>query len=149
MSGVFAGISTSGETLSMLFNNDGKRTGAINRLWFTVVYKKGDEIRTFAIYPHTKSDGDIYVQPGKTTPTEFLFANSVSHWGPQEGNAEDLPKLASLEFWTMDDASEKNTICTVWLSGVNADGSEFHDKRDVSCRTQAYQMFRKLAGHAS
>jgi hypothetical protein len=47
----------------------------------------------------------------------------------------------------MDDASEKSTICTVWLSGVNADGSEFNDR--LSCRAQAYQMFRKLAGQAN
>ena len=54
------------------------RLFAINRLWFTVVYKAGKEIRTFSIYPHTKSDGPTYLQPGKTTPTDFLFANSIT-----------------------------------------------------------------------
>jgi predicted nucleic acid-binding Zn ribbon protein len=148
MSGVFAGISTSGETLSMLFNNDGKRAGAINRLWFTVLYKKDKEIRNFSIYPHTKGDGALYLQPGKTTPADFIFANSVSHWGPQEKNAEDLPMLALPDFWEWN-ATEKNATCTVRLSGINADGSEFKDKRDVSCTGQAYQMFRKLVGHAN
>ena len=57
------------------------RLFAINRLWFTVVYKAGNEIRTFSISPHTKSNGATYLHPGKTTPTDFLFANSITNYG--------------------------------------------------------------------
>lgn len=145
LTGVFAGISTSGETISMLFSNSGRRTGAINRIWVTVTYPKSPEIRSFSIYPHTKDDGAIFVGPGKTLGTQFLFANSRMHWQPKIAEKEDFSSLGSDFGWTL----WGDTDCKVWVKGVNADGSPFNSKLDMGCQNGAFQMFRKLLEDAS
>jgi hypothetical protein len=142
LSAVFAGISTSGETVSMLFSNRGRRTGAISRVWISVVYREQNEIRLFSIYPHTKDDGAIYVEPGKTLGAEFFFSNSQVHWRPKNAAAEDLQKLVS-GFFILRDAE-----CTISAAGINADGSPFDTKLKFDCTNQAFQMFRKILNNA-
>jgi hypothetical protein len=143
LSGVFVGASTSGKTISMLFSNNGRRMGAINKVWYAVLYMKGNELRRVEIYPHTEHDQSIHVDPEKTVPGEFLLSSSVIHWFPEKAAQEDLQLLSSLDFWTGFDA--QGATCHVFIEGRNADGSPFKQEMNIPCMGNAFQIFRELA----
>src|SRR5262249_10094063 len=126
LSGVFAGISTSGETISMLFSNSGRRTGAINRINVAVKYNDG---RAFSIYPPTKEDAAIFVDPGKTVGTEFYFAKARSYWTPEIAK-KDLISLGG----DVNRPLFKGMDCRVYVRGVNADGSQHYSNMPVRCQ---------------
>ncbi|WP_426424177.1 hypothetical protein [Bradyrhizobium genosp. A] len=135
LSGVFAGISTSGETVSMLFSNGGRRTGAINRINIVFLYER----KELSIYPTTRDDAAIFIAPGQTVGAEFFFANARTYWTPPMAK-NDLPSLGG----DVERPLYREAECKVWIRGVNADGSVVHENTPFTCQDNAFQLFRKL-----
>jgi hypothetical protein len=145
LSAVFAGISASGETISMLLSNGGRRAGAINKITVAVTYGP-DPGREFSILPHTKDDAAIFVNPGETKGAEFLFAQAESYWKPEAAKND----LASLGHFNKGQSPLTDARCEVRVSGVNADGSAYQSVKALSsCVQDAFPLFRKLADDAA
>lgn len=143
---VFAGISTSGDTVSLLFSNRGRRVGAINRAEVAVTYVTTDhDHNVFAIYPETKGDAAISIAPGTTILVPFSFSGVRCEWMPSSAK-KDIQSLADVKRPIL---AEKSTSCQAGARGVNADGTPYNEYVDIGCQDQAFQMFRKLFGKIS
>jgi hypothetical protein len=136
LQGVFAGISTSGDSLSMLFSNRGRRAGVINRVEVSVEYGEG---KGFATYPHTEDDAAISIEPDKTILAVFLFKDAHSDWMPDSAKA-DLPSLGGDHNRPL----LRHARCRVWARGVDADGSPYYTDMSIGCQDHAFQMFRRM-----
>lgn len=133
LSSVFVGVSQSGRTLSMLFNNSGRRTGAINNVRVFVAWDSG--AKSFMIDPEQADYHAVFVDPGKSTPGEFGFDGARIHWEPNEAK-NDLKIL--------DGILMGSATCTVLVRGTNADDSTYEEKRDFSCTRYGLQIFHRL-----
>ena len=142
LTSVFSNVSTSGETLSMLLSNSGRRTGVVNRVNVAIIY--GVNRKEFSIFPTTKDDTAIAIEPGKTVLANFLFDGARSYWTPDVAR-NDLFELGS------DVARDllKDAECSVWVRGVNSDGSSYKANVVMGCQDHAFQMFRRLLAQAA
>jgi hypothetical protein len=136
-SAVFAGISTGGDAINLLFNNSGRRTGAINKVG--VITKYADGKQEFSIFPRTKDDAAIFVGPGETKGAEFLFAKAETHWKDPATAKNDLTSLGSYK----DLSLMKGLACSVSVSGVNADETKYTQSITINCLTDALSLFHK------
>jgi hypothetical protein len=108
----FSGADPDGKTISVLVSNDGRRTGAVNRLALTVDF--GDH-RGMNIEPRTKDDTAIFVDPEKTIGVTFYFANATI----QMKSADSIKDLSSAAI-----AEERllKSTTTIWVRFVDSTG---------------------------
>lgn len=147
LSAQFIEISPTGNTISLLFNNAGRRHGAISNIWFTVAYATPDYKGSFSINPHSQKDVADVLDPDKSASAVYYFDQAPTHWESAHQDA-DFKFLSETGLW--DTETEKYLTCEVDLFGTNSDTSPYNQKITVNdCVRQARRLFKWLPKNAN
>jgi hypothetical protein len=136
MRAVFSGIDTRGESISLLVSNEGRRTGALNRVGLAVDYGPN---RSVEIYPHTKDNAAVFVEPEKTVGVILFFADAQIDWSPTDAS-KDLASIGK----GVDSPELAMSKSTVYVRFVNSDGRISNSKLELTQHSLVFPIFRRL-----
>jgi hypothetical protein len=90
LSGYFFEIGTSGTTISMFYENNGGKMGAIARMWLKVVYPTSNQQHQFVVLPHTQKEVAFFLDPGDQRSAQYLIdSKPETYWKFGEANNSD------------------------------------------------------------